>query len=314
MADLEMRAVYAQTLIELAEQDERIVLLEADLMKATGTGVFKQRFPERAFNVGVAEANMVGIAAGLATEGKIPFAATFGCFAGRRVYDQFFISANYAGLGVHLVGTDPGVTATYNGGTHMPFEDMGVMRNIPRLTVFEPSDPVSLAALVKRSACHESATYMRLHRGPIPAIYAEGETFEFGRGKTLEDGRDVALFAIGAVMVREALAARKLLAQDGIRAAVIDMHTVKPLDKELVLTWALKTGAIVTCENHQVSGGLGAAVAEVLAETCSARLKRVGVHDEFGEVGDLEYLKQRYKLTAEDIRQTTKEFLEWKRD
>lgn len=314
MADIEMRAVYAQTLIELGEQDERIVVLEADLMKATGTGVFKQRFPERAFNVGVAEANMVCIAAGLATEGKIPFAATFGCFAGRRVYDQFFLSANYAGLGVHLVGTDPGVTATYNGGTHMPFEDMGIMRNIPKLTVFEPADPVSLAALFKQSAYLGKATYMRLHRPAVPPLYPEGETFELGKGKTLEDGSDVAIFATGAVLVREALAARKLLAQDGISAAVIDMHTVKPLDEELVREWARKTGAIVTCENHQVIGGLGSAVAEVLAETCPTRLKRIGVRDEFGEVGDLEYLKQRYKLTAEDIRQTTKEFLECKRD
>ena len=216
------------------------MVLEADLMKATGTGIFQQRFPQRAFNVGVAEANMVCIAAGLATEGKIPFAATFGCFAGRRVYDQFFISANYAGLVVHLVGTDPGITATLNGGTHMPFEDLGVMRCIPKLTVFEPSDPVSLAALVRRSADHTGSTYMRLHRGAVPAIYPEGETFELGKGKTLEAGGDVAIFAIGAVMVREAQTARKLLARDGIAAAVIDMPTVKPIDKELVLDWAKK--------------------------------------------------------------------------
>lgn len=314
MANVEMRAVYAQTLIALGEQDERIVVLEADLMKATGTGAFKQRFPERAFNIGVAEANMVSIAAGLATEGKIPFAATFGCFAGRRVYDQFFISANYAGLGVHLVGTDPGITAGYNGGTHMPFEDLGIMRCIPKLTVLEPSDPVSLAALIRRSAEHPRATYMRLHRWAVPALYPEGESFELGQGKTLEDGSDIAIFAIGAVMVHEALAARQLLAGDGISAAVIDMHTVKPLDVELVRTWAQRTGAIVTCENHQVIGGLGAAVAEVLAESCPARLKRIGVQDEFGEVGDVAYLKKRFKFTAEDIRQTTKEFLKWKRD
>lgn len=314
MPDVEMRSVYAQTLIAMAECDERIVVLEADLMKATGTGAFKQRFPGRAFNIGVAEANMVSIAAGLATEGKIPFAATFGCFAGRRVYDQFFISANYAGLPVHLVGTDPGVTAAYNGGTHMPFEDLGIMRCIPKLTVLEPSDPVSLAALIRASAAHPRATYMRLHRWAVPALYPENEPFELGRGKTLEEGSDVAIIATGAVLVHEALAARKLLAQDGISAAVIDMYTVKPIDEELVRHWAGKTGAIVTCENHQVIGGLGSAVAEVLAESCPARLKRHGVQDEFGEVGDVDYLKKRFKFTAEAIRQTTREFLECKKD
>ena len=158
MAQLEMRAVYAQTLIELAEKDERIVLLEADLMKASGTGVFRNKFPERTFNMGVAEANMVGVAAGLSAGGKIPFADTFGCFAARRTYDQFFISANYARLNVKLVGTDPGISAAYNGGTHMPFEDLGIMRNIPKLTVFEPCDPVSLKKLVQQAADHYGCT------------------------------------------------------------------------------------------------------------------------------------------------------------
>ena len=301
MAQLEMRVVYAQTLIELAEKDERIVLLEADLMKASGTTVFKNKFPERTFNMGVAEANMVGVAAGLSAGGKIPFADTFGCFAARRTYDQFFISANYAQLNVKLVGTDPGISSAYNGGTHMPFEDLGIMRNIPKLVVFEPSDPVSLKYLVQQSAYYKGCTYMRLHRKPAEIIYSEDETFELGKGKVLRDGTDVTIVAIGAILVPEALKAAETLNKEGISAAVIDMHTIKPIDSELILKYAKKTGLIITCENHQIMNGLGSAVAEVLAENCSCRLKRIGVEDEFGEVGTQEYLQERFKMTASHI-------------
>jgi len=297
----EMRAVYAQTLIELAEKDERIVLLEADLMKASGTGVFKNRFPERTFNMGVAEANMVGVAAGLSAGGKIPFADTFGCFAARRTYDQFFISANYARLNVKLVGTDPGISATYNGGTHMPFEDYGIMRNIPKLVVFEACDPVSLKKLVQASAYHQGCTYMRLYRRPLETIYPEDETFELGKGKVLKDGTGVTIIATGALMVQEALKAAEILNSEGVSAAVIDMHTVKPIDAELIIQYAQKTGLIITIENHQIFNGLGSSVAEVIAENCLCRLKRIGVEDEFGEVGTQEYLQERYKLTAAHI-------------
>ena len=306
MAQLEMRAVYAQTLIELAEKDERIVLLEADLMKASGTGVFKNKFPERTFNMGVAEANMVGVAAGLSAGGKIPFADTFGCFAARRAYDQFFISGNYARLNVKLVGTDPGISATYNGGTHMPFEDYGIMRNIPKLTVFEPCDPVSLKKLVQQAAYHQGCIYMRLFRKPIDIIYQEDETIELGKGKVLRDGCDVTIVAIGAVMVHEALNAAEILNGDGISAAVIDMHTIKPIDAELVIRYAQKTGLMITFENHQIINGLGSAVVEVLAENYPCRLKRIGVEDEFGEVGTQEYLQERFKLTAAHVAEVVK--------
>ncbi len=308
--DVEMRAVYTQTLMELAEQDERIVLLEADLMRATGTQPFMERFPERTFNVGVAEANMVGVAAGLSSTGKIPFANTFASFAARRTYDQFFISANYARLNVKLVGSDPGITALYNGGTHMPFEDLGIMRNIPRLTIFEPCDAVSLKKLVKQSAALYGCTYMRLNRRASPVIYAEDADLQLGKGYVLRDGEDVAIFAIGAVMVSEALAAAESLAEQGIAAAVIDMHTLKPLDTALVLAYAQKTNAIVTCENHQVINGLGSAIAEYLSEVRPTRMRRVGVMDEFGEVGDLDYLMQRFGMTAENITRQTLELLQ----
>ncbi|MAT43030.1 MAG: transketolase [Anaerolineaceae bacterium] len=310
--NVEMRAVYTQTLIELAEQNDRIVLLEADLMRATGTQPFMDKFPQRTFNVGVAEANMVGVAAGLSSTGKIPFANTFASFAARRTYDQFFISANYARLNVKLVGSDPGITALYNGGTHMPFEDLGLMRNIPGLTIFEPSDAVSLKKLVKQASEFYGCTYMRLNRRVSPVIYAEDADLQLGKGYVLRDGDDVAIFAIGAVMVNEALAAADVLGMQGISAAVIDMHTLKPLDKELVLSYAQKTKAIVTCENHQVINGLGSAIAEYLSEVQPTLMRRVGVMDEFGEVGDLDYLMKRFGMTAENITQQTLALLKQK--
>lgn len=299
----EMRAVFTQTLLELAEADARIVLLDADLMRAHGSYAFRDRFPERTFNMGVAEANMVSVAAGLSSTGKIPFAMTFACFAARRAFDQFFISGNYACLNVKLVGSDPGIAALYNGGTHMTFEDLGLMRTIPGLVVFEPSDGVSLRKLSIESARHQGCTYMRLYRKPAADIYPEDEVLQLGKGKVLRDGTDLTLIATGAIMVPEALRAAELLRQQGVSAAVLDMHTVKPLDAPLVLDYARKTGALLTCENHQIINGLGSAVAEVLAEQCPRRLKRVGIQDVFGEVGDLSYLIQHFQLSAEHIAQ-----------
>lgn len=301
MAEREMRAVYCDTLIRLAAEDKRIMVVEADLMKASGTMPFRAAYPDRGIDVGVAEANMVGIAAGLSASGKIPFAATFGCFAGRRVYDQFFISANYARLNVKLTGTDPGVTAAYNGGTHMPFEDIGLMRLIPGLSIFEPSDPVSLEKLVEASAAHYGCTYMRLHRKPAPGLYDSSEKFSLGKGKVLKDGKDVAIIALGAVMVNEALTAAKKLGESGISAAVIDILSVKPLDRDLVLGYAAKTGRIVTAENHRVAGGLGGAVAELCSMERPTPIAMIGVNDEFGEVGTQEWLMERFKMTAEEI-------------
>jgi transketolase len=297
----DMRDVYAQTLVDLAKNDDRICVLEADLMNATGTKVFKQRFPERMFNVGVAEANMVGVASGLSAEGKIPFAASFGTFASRRTFDQFFLSANYAQLNVKLVGTDPGITAQFNGGTHMPFEDIGMMRLIPNLVIIEPSDLVSCEALIRAAAAHQGSMYIRMHRKGSNTIYDENEQFELGKGKVLVDGTDVTLIAAGFVMVPEALKAAEILKKEGISAAVIDMHTIKPLDNELVLAYAKKTGAIVTCENHQVTGGLGGAVAELLTAEYPALLGRIGAQDMFGQVGTQDYLIKAYEMTAEDI-------------
>jgi transketolase len=301
MATKEMRAVYADTLVELAAKDPRIMVLEADLMKASGTVPFKTAYPERAIDVGVAEANMVGVAAGLAAEGKIPFAATFGCFASRRAFDQFFMSCAYAKLPVKLVGTDPGISAAYNGGTHMPFEDIGIMRTVPGLDIVEPSDPVSLAALVRALAASGKPGYLRLHRKAIEPIYKEGERFELGKGKLLREGKDVLIVALGAIMVSEALKAAALLAGEGIEAAVIDALSAKPLDEELILSWAEKTKAVVTAENHGAATGLGGAVSYLLAEKCPVHFASVGVKEEFGEVGTQDFLLKRFKLNAEEI-------------
>jgi len=301
MADKEMRTVYCETLMRLAEKDSRIFVLEADLMKASGTMPFKTAYPERGIDVGVAEANMVGIAAGLSAAGKIPFAATFACFASRRAFDQFFISANYAQLNVKLTGTDPGITAAFNGGTHMPFEDIGMMRLIPGLCVLEPSDPVSLEKLLEACAAHKGCTYLRLPRKPAPILYKPEESFSLGKAKVFKDGKDVTIIALGAIMVGEALKAAAMLEEQGVSAAVIDALSVKPLDKELILDYAAKTKRIVTAENHQVMCGLGSAVAELCSRERPVPIAMVGVQDEFGEVGTQEWLQERFRLTAAEI-------------
>lgn len=297
----DMRAVYTDTLIELAKKDTNIVVLEADLMNATGTKGFKQAFPERTFDVGVSEADMVGVASGLSATGKIPFAASFGCFAGRRTFDQFFLAANYAKQNVKLVGTDPGVTAQLNGGTHMPFEDIAMMRAVPKLVIVEACDIVSLEKLIEKIAYHKGSVYMRMQRKGSVTIYNENEEFELGKGKIVREGSDVTIVANGFVMVPEALAAAEILAEKGISAEVIDMHTIKPFDEELLLKSVEKTNAVLTCENHQIMGGLGSAVAESLSRLRPTRQAYIGVHDMFGQVGDLDYLMKAYNLTKEDI-------------
>jgi transketolase len=311
METKEMRAAYAETLIALAERDRGILVLEADLMRATGTGAFQKAFPDRLINVGVAEANMVGIASGLSAVGFTPFASTFGCFASRRVFDQFFLSANYAKLNVKLVGTDPGVTAAYNGGTHMPFEDLGLMRTVPGLTIVEPSDPVSCAAFVRLAASMYGCVYMRLPRKAAPFLYPEGESFSLGKAKRLREGRDLVFVTLGALMAGEAMKAADILATEGIEAGILDMLSLKPIDKDALLAAARATGRLITAENHQIAGGLGSAVAELLAENSfGGSFARIGIRDEFGEVGTQDYLVKRFGLGAGDLAREARKMLE----
>jgi len=309
----EMRMAYTDTLLELAGQNKNIVVLEADLMSCINTGVIKKTYPDRFFNVGIAEANMVGIAAGLSTLGKIPFASSFGCFSSRRVYDQFFLSANYAKLNVKLTGTDPGVTAAFNGGTHMPFEELALMRVIPGLTVIEPSDPASCAAFVRLMAEEYGCHYLRIPRKAVPYLYPENETFKFGKAKLLKEGKDVCFVALGSLMVNQSLKAAEKLAEEGISAGVLDVLTLKPIDKDAILEQACKVRAIVSAENAQMMSGLGSAVAEILAEncgaggsccsgkSCSCRFARIGINDEFGEVGTQDYLVNRFGLDVDTM-------------
>lgn len=306
----EMRTTFTETLVKLAEKDSRIVLLEADLMQANGTGLFKQIYPERTVNAGVAEANMVGMAAGLSAKGKISVAITFACFASRRAYDQFFISGNYAKQNIKFIGSDPGITAALNGGTHMAFEDIGLMRTIPDMVVCDPCDGHSMAVLFTQMVKQPGCAYMRLNRKTDPQIYKnEVEDIRLGVGNVLQDGTDVTIIASGVIMVPEAIKAAEELKKEKISAAVIDMHTIKPLDNEIVRKYAEKTGKIITCENHQVVNGLGSAVAEVLSQSGNARMVRVGVKDRFGQVGDVDYLKNTYELTSKDIIKAVKKIM-----
>jgi len=295
-----MREVYCDTLIELALDNEDIVVLDADLMSSSGMKPFFQRFPDRAFNCGVAEANMIGIASGLSAMGKIPYAHSFGCFASRRVCDQIMISAAYARQNVRIVGSDPGVTAAYNGGTHMPFEDMGVLRSIPEITLLEPADNVILADIVKQLSTLRGVFYMRMARKNAVSIYQESSNFHIGRGNTLLEGTDVTIFASG-IMVYQSLKAASILQTDGISARVIDMFTWKPVDTELIDNCARITGAFVTAENHNVVGGLGSAIAEASVSVRPVPIEMVGVKDRFGQVGTEDFLREEYELTAVDI-------------
>ena len=307
----EMRTVYCETLIELASENENVVVLDADLMSSIGMTPFLKAYPERTFNIGVQEANMIGIAAGLSSTGKIPYAHTFGPFASRRCYDQVFLSCGYAQNNVRITGSDPGVTAAYNGGTHMPFEDVGLMRNVPNITILEPVDSTMLKELIKQIAQPYGVFYVRLLRKNAIKIYDEGSTFEIGKAVQLKEGSDVTLIATG-IMVDEALKAAEELEVQGISVRVLNMFTIKPIDEQAIIKAAQETGAIVTCENHNIINGLGSAVAEVIVENCPVPMERVGVRDLFGEVGPESYLREKFNLTCNEIINRTKIVLDKK--
>ncbi|MCQ2442800.1 MAG: transketolase family protein [Oscillospiraceae bacterium] len=308
MGTKELRKEFCETLIAMAEEDNRVVVLDADLMNAAGTKPFRAAFPERTFDCGVQEANMIGVAAGLSSRGFIPFTHTFGPFAARRACDQIFMSCAYAKQNVKVIGSDPGITAALNGGTHMPFEDMGIMSTIPEMTVVEPCDVVSVNKVIRLAKETFGTWYIRLHRKPAPTVYEAETDFVVGKANLLKDGTDVTIIAMG-YMVAEALKAAETLAAEGINARVLDMWCMKPLDEEAVLAAAKETGAIVTAENHNIKNGLGSAVASCLALNCPTPVEMVGVQDEFGEVGPVNYLAERFKLTADEIVAKTKKVL-----
>ncbi len=306
-----LRDTYVDLLLKYAQKDDRIVALDADLMAASSVKRFSQQMPDRAIDVGVAEANMIGVAAGLAAMGKIPFTHSFTAFASRRVCDQVTLSVAYAGLNVKMVGSDPGITAELNGGTHMSMEDVSIMRNIPGMTVYEPVDSAQLRAAFPQILTHDGPVYIRLLRRPAVRIYSEDDQFTLGKASLLREGGDVTILATG-IMVAEALLAAEELAGQGISAEVLNVHTVKPFDEEAVLRSVMKTRAVVTAENASVIGGLGSAAAECLGENYPVPLRRVGVRDCFGEVGMIDYLKEKFGLTAKEIVRAAHEVIERK--
>lgn len=304
----EMRYAYCEALIEAGRRDARIVSVNCDLSSSCGTTGFTKEFPERSINVGIAEANGCGVAAGLSATGMIPFFHSFAVFSSRRIYDQIFQSCAYAGLNVKIIGCDAGISASYNGGTHMAFEDVGILRVMPHVTIVEPSDAVMMKSLVQQIAERYGVFYLRTPRKQVHRIYETGSEFEIGKAAVIREGKDVTILAAGMEVI-EALEAAEALSKEGIEARVVDMFTIKPIDIDCVIDCAKNTGAIVTAENASVIGGLGSAVAEILAETIPVPLERVGVQDEFGEVGSQSYLKDRFGLTSPYIIQKVKKVL-----
>jgi len=296
-----IRDVYGDTLAQLGRENPDIVALDADVGSSSKSIVFGREFPKRYFNVGVAEANMVAMAAGLATAGKIPFANTFAAFMVLRAADPVRSLIAYTGLNVKLAGTYAGLSDSYDGASHHAIADIAFMRALPNMTVVSVSDPVEAELATRAVAEFKGPVYLRLSRAEVPVVLDKATyKFEIGKGVTLREGRDLTLVATGYMLVK-ALEAAEILADKGIRARVVNIHTIKPIDRELLIACAKETGAIVTAEEHNVFGGLGSAVAEVLSQSCPVPMEVVGVNDTFTESGDYEKLLAKYGLSAANI-------------
>ena len=294
------REAYGEALKEIGGKNEQIVVLDADLSKSTKTNVFAKAYPQRFFNVGIAEQNLVGTAAGLAASGKTPFVSTFAMFAAGRAFEQIRNSVCYPKLNVKVAATHAGLTVGEDGASHQAIEDVSLMRSLPNMTVLVPADEEETRQAIAWAAAYQGPVYIRLGRMSVDNVSPEGYVFAPAKAAVLTEGNDVALIANG-VMVMAALEAAKTLAAEGIQARVINMASVKPLDEAAVVSAAKETGAIVTCEEHSIIGGVGSAVAEVLAEQAPAPLERVGVKDTFGESGKPKELLAKYGLTAADV-------------
>ena len=297
------RVAYGEALVKLGKVNKDVVVLEADLSKSTMTAYFKKEFPERHINVGIAEADMIGTAAGIATTGKIPFASTFAHFAAGRAFDQVRNSVAYPHLNVKICPTHAGVSLGEDGGSHQSVEDVALMRAIPGMVVLSPADAVETEKMVFAAAEYEGPVYVRLGRLNIPVLFDENYKFEIGKAATLTEGNDVAILATG-LMVSEALEAAKLLEEKGVKARVVNVSTIKPLDTETVLKAAKECKFIVTSEEHSVIGGLGSAVSEYLSEVHPAKVVKHGIQDVFGQSADGETMLTNYGLRAKDIVET----------
>lgn len=294
------RQSYGEALAELGKENEKVVVLDADLSSATKTGIFAKQFPERFFDMGIAEQNMMGVAAGMATSGLIPYVSSFAVFASGRAYDQVRSSIAYPKLNVKICATHAGVTVGEDGATHQMLEDLSIMRTMPNMTVLSTSDDVQTKWAVKEISKIEGPVYLRLARLATPVIYNENIKFELGKGYQFGEGTDATVIATG-VVVAEALKAQEELAKQGINIRVIDIHTIKPIDKEIIVKAAKETQKIITIEDHNIIGGLGSAVCEVLAEEYPTKVIRMGIKDTFGLSGKAEELMKYFHITAEDI-------------
>lgn len=310
---LEISDVFCATMEKLILEDPKVVYVDADLMGSMKSKLLWEKYPKNVFNTGIQEANMVGVAAGLYLTGMKPYIHSFAPFASRRVFDQVFLSVGYAHKSVRIIGSDVGIMATYNGGTHMCFEDTAMMRTVPDACVIDVSDAQMFDAFLQLTKDRPGVTYFRTPRRDLPDIYPKGTVFAEGKGKLLSEGRDVTLVASG-IMVATALETQKVLADEGIFAQVIDIITVKPLDSDLLLESAKKTGAIVTAENHNILGGLGAAVCELVCEEYPVPVVRVGVKDSYGQVGCEAFLREQYHLTVVDMVKAAKQAIQKKLD
>ena len=310
MSAIATRDSYGNALVELGKEHDNLVVLDADLAAATKTGIFQKVFPDRHIDCGIAEANMTGIAAGLSTTGKVPFISTFAMFAAGRAYEQVRNSIGYPHLNVKIGATHAGISVGEDGATHQCNEDIALMREIPGMVVINPCDDIEAKAAVKAAFEYVGPVYLRFGRLAAPIINDSPDyKFEIGKGNVLKTGKNITIIATG-LLVSYTLEAAEMLAKDGIEAEVINIHTIKPLDKELVVASAKKTQKVVTVEEHSIIGGLGSAVAEVLCEEAPTKLKRIGIKDVFGESGPATELIHKYELDAEGIYRQVKSFME----
>ena len=294
------RQAYGKVLVEIGAENPNLVVMDADLSKSTMTAEFSKAYPERFFNMGIAEQNLYGAATGLALSGKVVCASTFAMFAAGRAFEIIRNSIGYTHANVKVCATHAGITVGEDGASHQTFEDLALMRTIPGMTVVNPSDGVSARKLMKQVVDFDGPAYVRLGRAAVPVCYGEDDEIVLGKGNQVRAGKDITVIATG-IMVNEALIAAEELAAEGIDVRVIDMHTIKPLDEEIIVKAAQETGAIVTAEEHSVIGGLGSAVAEVVVKKCPVKMAMVGQQDTFGESGKPDELKEKYGMTAADI-------------
>lgn len=297
---MEMRQMLCSELNNLMEKNKDIVVLNADLSRPNGVSKLDEKYEERCINVGIAEQNMASIAAGMSSYGFIPFIITFTPFATRRICDQIAISISYAKQNVKIIGTDPGISAEYNGGTHMSFEDIGVLRSIPDIVIFEPVDKVQLKKSLPKIVEYNGPVYIRMFRKEIADVFYNDYNFDLFKADVIQEGKDVTILCTG-IMVQEVIETNKRLKEKGIDAEIINVHTIKPIDKETILKSVKKTGKVLVAENHNVIGGLYSAVCEFLSETYPVKVKHIGINDMFGQVGKMPYLKTVYNMRCEDI-------------